>query len=367
MFEDLRFEDLRFEDLRFDTVLSFLESEIKTMRCIQPPQTLLSNNIRKCGLPFYQMKDNVCKYLKTVGSPKPIEFYRQDIIFTSECIDILILEISTEIESMKDQIYSDMDPTLIVNNYSMINYWVQYQQYEIVNILVDFFKEFIDVFEYDKLDILVGNIFAYGAEPLTRLFFPKCCLMISDIMFLYGTVFENQNEHMVDYLIEWATLTGKWNEIFVNKNHRITQIIIDSWHSNEKLKSKLAKFLCSRQDKNAIKLVTTLPFDEIIEICSNPHPDAVTYSINYIKQSDNFRFHFTGLYGDMIRHTIQNSHPDIVDYVIENAEKFHEFFSIGLASTNTNPKMISFLLANPSYIDLLYFFQNPSIVDRIMK
>ena len=371
----------RFEDLSFNCFIHFLEEENKALRSMQPKTTELSKNIRKNGLPFYTLREDVKQYLCDISNP--IIWWSNEI--SKNLYGLLIPEmyqlLSFEIDNTRKIIKEDgVDPTIAVNENPMFICWVQNRHYLIVDLLVDFFKEFVDAFDYNQLDkVLITNIFSYASSALTELFIDKYSMTTE--MFLHETIFENDNDHIVDYLIKWATISGNWCKIFVNKNQRITEIIIDFWThpldafeyenvgyiDDQIARFKLANYLCTRQDERAIKLVKTLPFDEILGICSNPHPDAVSYALENIKKSDTIRFQLSGLYDYMITQAMQNNHPDMVDYVIANVEKLHNILYNGKASSNTNIKMVLFLLENPEYIDTTLFVKNSSIIKREMK
>jgi hypothetical protein len=359
-----RFDCLPFVSLPF---VSFLESEIKVVRCLQPSTTELSISIRKNGLPSYKLIDD---FLDPIEDPikDPINIYKNPLgLVIPKMYDIVI----AEIEWSRKLIKEGKNPTVVVNENPHFILWIQNSHYLIVDALVDFFKDYIDL-GYDNL--FITTVFAYGAAPLTTLFFTQYSSSLPELMFLHECIYENENDHMVDYMIGQASQTGQWSKIFVNKHPRVTQIMIDFWShpldafafeniSVDIARFKLANYLCTRPDPDAIVLVKNMEFDEILDICSNPHKDAVSYALENVKKENMT----APLFQHMMTQAIQNSHPDMVDYVLENVDKFESIFQTRKASSNTNPKMVSFLMKHPSFIDITLLLKNPAIIEREMK
>ena len=357
----------RFDSLPSNSYLSFLESEIKVVRCIQPPTTELSMSVRKNGLPFYKFREDIDGNLITT-----IDIYKNPRGLVIPKMYVLFI---AEIEWSRKLIKEGKHPTDVVNENPQFIFWIQNSHHLIVDVLFDFFKEYIEVLEPDNL--FVTTIFAYGAAPLTTLFFNKYSSSLPELMFLHECIYENENDHMVDYMIGQAIETGNWSKIFVNKHPRITEIMIDFWShpldafafDNIRVdiaRFKLANYLCTRPDPDAIALVkNNMEFDEILDICSNPHEDAVSYALeNFKEKSEKMT---ASLFTHMMTQAIQNSHPDMVDYVLMNADKFESIFQTRKASSNTNPKMVSFLTEHLSFIDITLFLKNPAIIEREMK
>jgi hypothetical protein len=351
--------------------VAFLEPEIKVVRCLQPSTTELSTSIRKNGLPSYKLRDDIDT--KEEFLLHPIDIYKNPLGLVIPQMYGIVL---AEIEWTRKLIKAGKDPTIAMNENLLFIYWIQNSHHLIVDALFDFFKEYIDRLDYKRLDnLFVTTIFAYGASPLTSSFFAQYSCNLPELMFLQERIYENENDHMVDYMIDQATKTGHWSKLFVNKHPRITQIMIDFWShpldafvdniSVDIARFKLANYLCTRPNSEAIALVKTMKFDEILDICSNPHADAVSYALEninvFFKEA---RFQMTCLYEHMISQAIQNSHTDMVDYVIANVDKCKGIFQSGKASVNTNPKMVSFLIENPSFIDMTLFLKNPAIIER---
>lgn len=365
----------RFESLPLNSYVSFLESEIKVVRCLQPPTTQLSISVRKNGLPFYKLRDDIDDSLiDDCFLLHPIDIYKNPLgLVIPQMYGIFL----AEIEWTRKLIKEGKNPTIVVNENPLFIYWIQNSHYLIVDELVNFFKEYIDLLDYKKLDnCLVTTIFADGSSPLTTLFFDQYSSILPELMFLHERIYENENDHMVEYMIQQVTKTGHWSKIFVNKHPRITQIMIDFWShpldafkfdniSVDIARFKLANYLCTRPDANAIALVKNMEFNDILDICSNAHTDAVSYALENIKKS--VEFQTTTLFQHMMSQTIQNSDPDMVDYVLENADKFSSIFHSKKASSNTNPKMVSFLLKHPEFFDITTLFNNPAIIEREMK
>lgn len=366
----------RFDSLPFNSYLSFLESEIKVVRCLQPPTTELSISIRKNGLPSYKIRADIDDNYLTTIDITTIDIYKNPRgLVIPKMYDLVI----SEIEWSRKLIKEGKNPTVVVNENPQFIFCIQNSHHLIVDVLVDFFKEYIDVLEPDNL--FVTTIFAYGAAPLTTLFFNKYRSSLPELMFLHECIYENENDHMVDYMIGQAIETGNWSKIFVNKHPRITEIMIDFWShpldafafdniSVDIARFKLANYLCTRPDPDAIALVkNNMEFDEILDICSNPHEDAVSYVLENFKENfkEKSQKMTASLFTHMMTQAIQNSHPDMVDYVLTNADKFESIFHTRKASSNTNPKMVSFLLEHPSFIDITLFLKNPAIIEREMK
>jgi hypothetical protein len=338
------------DNLPANLFVSFLEEEIKVLRCIQPPATDISLYIKKHGIPSYKFRDDIKTYItNTIGSYGPNHISRNPYgLMIPTMYDIVLLEINFSRKMIET--YTN-DPLIVINQNNRFAYFAENSHYAIVELLVDFFKDYIGFIDCNKLDNrLLTSIFSRGAAPLTTLFFDKCKEMLP---YLSDIIFENENEHMVDFFIDQANLSGDWSKLFVNKNPRITKMMIDFWHENKGSRSVLAKYLCSRPDAEAIALATTMPFDDIIEICINSHVDAVSYVLKNIQMIMNNQKSYP--------YIIRNSNPEIVDYLIDNIEAFVEKAE---ASLNTNPKMISFLLDHPSLIDINLLLQNKSIIER---
>ena len=164
------------ETLPNEFFFSFLEErEMKPLLCVQPSSTELSKTIRNDGLPVYSIRDDVTGYLKKRSTP--IIWFSNEMsknpygLVIPEMYELVL----TEIEWTRQLIKNGVDLTIAINENPMFCCWIKTQHYLVVDLLVDFFKEYIDFFDYNKLDkIFINTLFSHGTSPLTELFFEKC-------------------------------------------------------------------------------------------------------------------------------------------------------------------------------------------------